>query len=81
MIDVLVPKWGLTVEEAIITEWLVKVGDRVEAEQPLLMVETDKVDAEIPSPAPGTVAEIKFAEGDRVEPGWVIAVLDPTETA
>jgi pyruvate/2-oxoglutarate dehydrogenase complex dihydrolipoamide acyltransferase (E2) component len=78
MTDVVVPKWGLTIEEVVISEWLCQQGDRVDAEQPIVRVETDKVDSEIVSPVAGILEETRYGEGDQVEPGWVIATIDPS---
>ena len=73
--DVVMPKWGMTMQEADIGEWLVAVGDEVTEGQPLVRVESDKVDAEIESPGSGTITEILVAEGEAAEVGSVIARL------
>jgi 2-oxoglutarate dehydrogenase E2 component (dihydrolipoamide succinyltransferase) len=70
------PQMGESIAEGTITKWLKKVGERVERDEPLFEISTDKVDAEIPSPAAGTLTEIKFKEGDTVEVNTVVAVLD-----
>lgn len=70
------PQMGESIAEGTITKWLKKVGDRVERDEPLFEISTDKVDAEIPSPAAGILTEIKFKEGDTVEVNKVVAVLD-----
>jgi 2-oxoglutarate dehydrogenase E2 component (dihydrolipoamide succinyltransferase) len=70
------PQMGESIAEGTITKWLKKVGDRVERDEPLFEISTDKVDAEIPSPAAGTLTEIKFKEGETVEINKVVAVLD-----
>jgi 2-oxoglutarate dehydrogenase E2 component (dihydrolipoamide succinyltransferase) len=70
------PQMGESIAEGTITKWLKQVGDRVERDEPLFEISTDKVDAEIPSPASGTLTEIKFKEGDTVEVNTVVAVLD-----
>jgi len=70
------PQMGESIAEGTITRWLKKVGERVERDEPLFEISTDKVDAEIPSPAAGVLSEIKFNEGDTVEVNKVIAVLD-----
>jgi pyruvate dehydrogenase E2 component (dihydrolipoyllysine-residue acetyltransferase) len=67
---------GESIAEGTITKWLKKVGERVERDEPLFEISTDKVDAEIPSPAAGTLTEILFKEGDTVEVNKVVAVLD-----
>jgi len=70
------PQMGESIAEGTITKWLKKVGDRVERDEPLFEISTDKVDAEIPSPAAGTLTEIRFQEGDTVEINVTVAVLD-----
>jgi len=74
--EVVMPQMGESIAEGTITKWLKQVGDRVERDEPLFEISTDKVDAEIPSPAAGVLTEIKFKEGDTVEVNKVIAVLD-----
>src|SRR5207248_1155437 len=66
---------GESIAEGTITKWLKKVGERVERDEPLFEISTDKVDAEIPSPAAGTLQEIRFKEGDTVEVNTVVAVI------
>ena len=65
--EVVMPQMGESIAEGTITKWLKQVGDRVERDEPLFEISTDKVDAEIPSPAAGTLTEIRFKEGDTVE--------------
>ena len=65
--EVVMPQMGESIAEGTITRWMKKVGDRVERDEPLFEISTDKVDAEIPSPAAGTLTEIRFNEGDTVE--------------
>ena len=74
--DVVMPQMGESIAEGTITKWLKKVGESVERDEPLFEISTDKVDAEIPSPAAGTLTEIRFKEGDTVEVNTVVAVLD-----
>ncbi|HZI86426.1 MAG TPA: dihydrolipoamide acetyltransferase family protein [Pyrinomonadaceae bacterium] len=74
--EVVMPQMGESIAEGTITKWLKKVGDRVERDEPLFEISTDKVDAEIPSPAAGTLTEVRFQEGDTVEVNKVVAVLD-----
>ena len=74
--EVVMPQMGESIAEGTITKWLKKVGERVERDEPLFEISTDKVDAEIPSPAAGTLTEVRFKEGDTVEVNTVIAVLD-----
>jgi 2-oxoglutarate dehydrogenase E2 component (dihydrolipoamide succinyltransferase) len=73
--DVIMPEMGESVTEATITKWLVGVGDKVEQDQPLFEVSTDKVDAEIPSPAAGILLEIKHDEGATVSVNDVVASI------
>src|SRR6185295_17822955 len=74
--EVVMPQMGESIAEGTITKWLKKVGERVERDEPLFEISTDKVDAEIPSPAAGTLTEVKFKEGETVEVNTVVAVLD-----
>jgi 2-oxoglutarate dehydrogenase E2 component (dihydrolipoamide succinyltransferase) len=74
--EVVMPQMGESIAEGTITKWLKKVGERVERDEPLFEISTDKVDAEIPSPAAGTLTEVRFKEGDTVEVNVVVAVLD-----
>ena len=75
------PALGESVVEGTVSRWLVAVGDRVEVDQPLVEVTTDKVDAEIPSPVAGVVMEILAAEGDVVPVGGALAQIDPRGVA
>jgi 2-oxoglutarate dehydrogenase E2 component (dihydrolipoamide succinyltransferase) len=70
------PEMGESVSEGTITRWLVGVGDVVEKDQPLVEISTDKVDAEIPSPAAGTIQEIRAEEGAGVQGDAVLAVSE-----
>ena len=74
--EVVMPQMGESIAEGTITKWLKKVGDHVERDEPLFEISTDKVDAEIPSPAAGTLTEIRFKEGETVEVNKVVAVLE-----
>ena len=74
--EVVMPQMGESIAEGTITKWLKKVGERVERDEPLFEISTDKVDAEIPSPAAGTLTEVRYKEGDTVEVNLVVAVLD-----
>jgi pyruvate dehydrogenase E2 component (dihydrolipoamide acetyltransferase) len=73
--DVLMPQMGESITEGTITKWLKKVGDSVQRDEPLFEISTDKVDAEIPSPAAGTLTDIKVAEGKTVTINTVVAVI------
>jgi pyruvate dehydrogenase E2 component (dihydrolipoamide acetyltransferase) len=75
MADVTLPQLGETVTEGTITQWFKQVGDSVAEDEPLFEVSTDKVDTEVPSPAAGTVTEIRAQEGETVAVGTVIAVI------
>lgn len=73
--DIIMPKLGESVEEATITKWFVKVGDKVNEDDPLLEIATDKVDSEIPSPVAGVVKEVKYEVNAIVPVGKVVAVI------
>ncbi|HVR30179.1 MAG TPA: 2-oxoglutarate dehydrogenase, E2 component, dihydrolipoamide succinyltransferase [Thermoanaerobaculia bacterium] len=75
MIEVVMPEMGESVAEGTITRWLVAIGDPVDKDQPIVEVSTDKVDAEIPSPAAGTLREIRAEEGAVVQVSEVLAVI------
>ncbi|HWD96430.1 MAG TPA: dihydrolipoamide acetyltransferase family protein [Acidimicrobiales bacterium] len=81
MADVTLPSLGESVTEGIITQWFKKVGDVVARDEPLFEVSTDKVDSEMPSPAAGVLVEIIAGEGDTVETGSRVAVIDETASA
>lgn len=74
--EIKMPKMGESVEEATITKWFVKVGDKIEEDDPILEIATDKVDSEIPSPVAGTVKEIKFDTDEVVAVGTPVAIID-----
>ena len=67
MIDVIMPQMGESIVEGTLTKWLKKPGDTVERDEPLFEISTDKVDAEIPSPAAGVLSEIKVQAGATVQ--------------
>jgi len=73
--EVLMPQMGESIAEGTITKWLVKVGEKVERDQPLFEISTDKVDAEIPSPASGVLLEVKYGEGSTVAVQTVVATI------
>jgi pyruvate dehydrogenase E2 component (dihydrolipoamide acetyltransferase) len=73
--EVVMPQMGESIAEGTITRWLVKVGDKVDRDQPLFEISTDKVDAEIPSPAAGTLTEIRAKEGETVPVNQVVATI------
>lgn len=78
MRDVVVPTWGLTMEDAVLIEWLCKPGDGVVEGQSIAIIETDKAEGEVESPTTGRVAEILASIDDEVQPGQVIARIDPS---
>lgn len=81
-IDVVMPQMGESITEGTLTKWLKKPGDTVARDEPLFEISTDKVDAEIPSPAAGTLGDIKVQEGDTVVVGTVVcAIKDAGEAA
>ncbi|NEA15320.1 biotin/lipoyl-containing protein, partial [Streptomyces halstedii] len=75
-VSVTLPALGESVTEGTVTRWLKAEGERVEADEPLLEVSTDKVDTEIPAPAAGVLTSIKVAEDETVEVGAELAVID-----
>ncbi|HBZ70226.1 MAG TPA: 2-oxoglutarate dehydrogenase, E2 component, dihydrolipoamide succinyltransferase, partial [Deltaproteobacteria bacterium] len=76
-IGVELPALGESVVEGTVARWLVKEGERVERDQPLVEITTDKVDAEIPAPATGVVEKILVAEGETVAVGTELARIEP----
>ncbi len=74
--DIIMPKMGESVNEGTIIKWHKKVGDSVKQDEIIFEISTDKVDTEIPSPAEGVLKEIRVKEGDTVEVGTVVAVVD-----
>ncbi len=79
--DVVMPQMGESIFEGTITKWLKKPGDKVERDEPLFEISTDKVDAEIPSPSAGVLKEIKVSEGQTVPIQTVVAVIDGAGSA
>jgi 2-oxoglutarate dehydrogenase E2 component (dihydrolipoamide succinyltransferase) len=75
-VSVTMPRLGESVSEGTVTRWLKAEGDRIEADEPLLEVSTDKVDTEIPSPVAGVLSSIKVAEDETVDVGTELAVID-----
>jgi len=75
MADVIMPQMGESIAEGTVTKWLKNVGDRVERDEPLFEISTDKVDAEIPSPAAGVLREIRVTPGTTVPVNTVVAVV------
>jgi pyruvate dehydrogenase E2 component (dihydrolipoamide acetyltransferase) len=77
MMDVIMPKWGMTMQEATISCWLKAEGDAVENGEPIVEVETDKVQAAIEAPIAGTLTQQAAAVGDAVRVGALVAIIDP----
>ncbi len=75
-IDVVMPQMGESITEGTLTKWLKKPGERVERDEPLFEISTDKVDAEIPSPAAGVLGELKIEEGATVQINTVVCTID-----
>ncbi len=81
MMDVVMPQMGESIVEGTLTKWLKKAGDRVERDEPLFEISTDKVDTEIPSPAAGTLSAVLVEEGKTVAINTVVARIDEAGTA
>src|SRR5437899_9317110 len=73
--DVVMPQMGESIAEGTIVRWIKKVGDKIDRDEPLFEISTDKVDAEIPSPAAGVIAEIRVKEGETVPINTVVALI------
>jgi len=80
-VDIVMPQMGESIFEGTITKWLKKPGDKVERDEPLFEISTDKVDAEIPSPSAGVLKEIKVGEGQTVPIQTVVGVIDADGSA
>lgn len=74
-VEVVMPQMGESITEGTVSKWLKAPGDSIEKDEPLLEISTDKVDAEVPSPAAGKLLEIKVGEGETVEVGSVLALV------
>jgi pyruvate dehydrogenase E2 component (dihydrolipoamide acetyltransferase) len=79
--DVIMPQMGESIFEGTLTKWLKKPGDKVNRDEPLFEISTDKVDAEIPSPVSGVLTEIKVAEGTTVQVNTVVGVISEEGSA
>src|SRR5215471_494286 len=79
--DVVMPQMGESIAEGTIVRWIKKVGDKVDRDEPLFEISTDKVDAEIPAPAAGVLAEIRAKEGETVPVNSVVAVIGSASAA
>src|SRR5450432_535385 len=75
-VDIVMPQMGESIFEGTITKWLKKPGDKVERDEPLFEISTDKVDAEIPSPSAGVLKEIKVGEGKTVPIQTVVGTIE-----
>src|ERR1700693_1034839 len=75
-VDVIMPQMGESIFEGTITKWLKQPGDKINRDEPLFEISTDKVDAEIPAPASGVLKEIRATEGQTVQVNTVVAVID-----
>src|SRR5213082_3162936 len=80
-IDVLMPQMGESIAEGTLSKWLKKLGDEVKRDEPLFEISTDKVDAEIPAPTAGVLAEIKVQEGQTVPVQTLVAVIETDKAA
>lgn len=76
MIDVPIPQWGLTMDDAVLDRWFKKVGDTVSKGESLADVETDKITSELEAPASGVIAELLVADGDTVTQGQIVARIN-----
>lgn len=74
-VEVVMPQMGESITEGTVSKWLKAVGDKIEKDEPILEISTDKVDAEVPAPGAGVLLEIKAEEGETVEVGTVVAVI------
>src|SRR5947208_14006765 len=74
--DVIMPQMGESIFEGTLTKWLKKPGDKVQRDEPLFEISTDKVDAEIRAPASGVLKEVKVKEGTTVQVNTVVGVID-----
>src|SRR2546422_531343 len=80
-VDVLMPQMGESIAEGTLSKWLKKLGDEVKRDEPLFEISTDKVDAEIPAPSAGVLAEIKVQEGQTVPVQTLVPVIEPDKSA
>src|SRR5215467_13604448 len=73
--EIVMPQMGESIVEGTITKWLKKPGDKIQRDEPLFEISTDKVDAEIPAPASGVLSEIKVTEGTTVQVNTVVGTI------
>ena len=74
--NILMPKWGLTMEEGTVVSWEIEVGDRIEVGDVMAVIETEKVEVDLESPEAGRVVRIVVAEGETVEVGAVLVIVE-----
>ena len=74
--QIIVPSLGESVTEATVSKWLKQVGEKVDTDEPLVELETDKVNVEVPSPLAGTLSSIEVKEGDTVEVGALLGLVN-----
>ncbi len=75
-VEVLLPKWGMTMQEGTIAKWSVIPGAAIQEGDPIAVVETEKVETDLPAPESGTLVEIVVGEGETVDVGTVIAWIE-----
>src|SRR5512133_2470888 len=80
-IDVIMPQMGESIAEGTLSKWLKKVGDEVKRDEPIFEISTDKVDAEIPAPSAGVLAEIVVTEGQTVPVQTIVARIETEKGA
>ena len=73
--NIIVPALGESITEATVSQWLKNQGDTVKLDEPIVELETDKVNVEVPSPAEGVISKINFAKGDTVEVGALLGIV------
>ena len=78
--QILVPVLGESVTEATVSKWLKQVGEQVNSDEPLVELETDKVNIEVPSPLSGTLSSIKVKEGDTVAVGSLLGIVNSSKS-
>ena len=79
--QILVPSLGESVSEATVSKWLKQVGEKVDSDEPLVELETDKVNIEVPSPLSGTLTSIKVKEGTTVEVGTLLGLVNEAKSS
>ena len=79
--QILVPSLGESITEATVSRWLKQVGEKVDSDEPLVELETDKVNVEVPSPLAGTLSSIKVKEGDTVEVGTLLGIVNQAKSS